>query len=126
MVIKRAAILPHHPTPSPFAGERRRRQGIDTDAGLIESGHRVLVRNGEKIATRIWITSPAEFLAEHHGVARTVRDIAETDLAEVIQDARLHFRRGNVSGKGRLIGAIAEPTALIRSLIALTIPSAVC
>lgn len=125
MVIERAAILPHHPTPSPLAGERRCRQWIDASAGLIERGHRVLVRNGEQIATRIWVTGTPEFLTEHHGVAGTIGDVAETDLAEVIQDARLHFRRGNVRGKARSIGAIAEPTALIRSVIALPIPSTV-
>src|SRR5262245_30808542 len=119
MVVKRAAIFTHDPTPAILTGQWRRRTDVYVCASLIQGIDRSLMWDDEHIAARVGFASPTNLLAEHGCLAGPVDDIRHAHVTQVIQHAALRLAGIVVGRSSQLIAAVAQPTALVADIIIL-------
>src|SRR3954470_16318594 len=122
MVVERAAVLTHHPTPAPLARERRSRHGVREHAGRIGGVERCLVGHREQVG--LWIEGAAatKVFAKESRVAQAISNVGKFDLAEEVKDSGRMFRRQSVACGAISVAAIAQPCALVTRIIVLSRP----
>src|SRR5262249_38069075 len=125
VIILRAAVFTHDPACTPFAGQRRRTAGDNSQTRLVEGSKRRLIRNGEQVGLRVGTAVSAKLLAEKRGVAHAVDDVSRPDLAQKIENSLAHLAgRYDDPRVVRRCAAVAKPGPLVPDIVVLARPIA--